>query len=126
MTLAHAEAGRNIRSAAENKLNMKLAVLTLTIGIGVALTVLADIFLKKSGWSNWYWIAAGAFVYAVAAIFVADAFHYTEFGRVFLVWEIIAVILGMLVAGVYYKEPFTIYRFVALILAFAAIYFSYK
>ncbi len=105
---------------------MKIIILIAILVTGVGLSVIADIFLKKSGWTNWYWIAAGSLAYAVVAVIVAAAFHYAEFGKVFLIWEVMALILGMLIAGWHYKEPFTVYRFISLLLAVFALYFSYK
>jgi len=105
---------------------MKFVTVTILIGFGVALTVIADILLKKSGGVDWRYIVIGFFVYGLVAIPVALAFRYTEFGKLFLIWEVVAVILGMIVASFYYKEHFTVYRAIALILALAALYFSYK
>jgi multidrug transporter EmrE-like cation transporter len=82
--------------------------------------------LKKSGGVDWRYIVLGFIAYGLVAIPVAFAFRNTEFGKLFLVWEVLAVILGMIVASFYYKEHFTVYRAVALILALAALYFSYK
>lgn len=93
---------------------------------GVALTILADIFLKKSGGQDWRWIAAGILLYGIVAILVAAIFHYTEFGKLFLIWEALAVILGLAVASLYYKEPFTVYRLAGFGFAMAALYFSNK
>jgi len=105
---------------------MKIAIVSAMIAIGVALTIVADMLLKKSSGHDWRLIALGFFVYGLIAIPVAIAFKYTEFGKLFLIWEAAAVILGVIVASLYYKEPFTSYRFIALALALAALYFSYK
>ena len=105
---------------------MKFAMVTILIGFGVALTVIADMLLKKSGGVDWRYIIVGFLVYGLVAIPVALAFRYTEFGRLFLIWEVLAVIFGMIVASFYYKEHFTVYRATALVLALAALYLSYK
>lgn len=105
---------------------MRIIFITLLIGVGVALTIVADILLKKSGWNDWRYVVVGFLIYGFIAIPVAIAFKYTEFGKLFLIWEAVAVILGLVVASWYYKESFTAYRFVALFLALAALFFSYK
>src|SRR3989338_8741847 len=105
---------------------MKLILVTLLIVVGVGLTIFADILLKKGGYSDWRYLAGGFFVYGIVALPVAVAFKYTEFGQLFLVWEAAAVILGIITASWYFGEIFTIYRLVALTLALAAIWFSYK
>ncbi len=105
---------------------MRILLITLLIGTGVTLTIVADILLKKSGWSDWRYVVAGFLVYGLIAIPVAVVFKYTEFGQLFLVWEAVAVIFGLIVASWYFKEPFTAYRLVALLLVLSALYFSYK
>ncbi len=105
---------------------MKGLAVTAIIAFGVALTVIADIFLKKYGWGDWRYVALGALLYAAVAVPVAIAFHYTDFGKLFIVWEAASVLLGLAVASVYYKEPFTAYRAAACVLALAALYLSEK
>lgn len=109
-----------------NIIIMKTLFISLMIAIGVTLTIIADMFLKKSGWHDWKWIAAGFLTYGLIAIPVAAAFKYTDFGKLFLIWEGIAIILGLAVATLYYKEPITSYRTIAFGLTLAALYFSYK
>ncbi len=104
---------------------LKAIILTSMITVGVILTVVGDVFLKKSGGSNWWYIGIGVVTYALVAIPVAIAFKYTEFGKLFLIWESIVIIFGMALASWYFKEPFTSPKFVSLILALAALYFSY-
>lgn len=105
---------------------MKSIFVTLFIGFGVALTILADVALKKSNASDWRLMLFGFLVYGLVAIPVAVAFKYTEFGKLFLVWEAAVVICGVVVASWLYKEPFTSYRFIALLLALIAMFFAYK
>lgn len=103
---------------------MNLFLKTFLIVSGVGLTLVADICLKKSGGQDWRWIAAGVVIYGVIALPVAVAFKYTEFGKLFLIWEAVAVILGLAVATWHYHEPFTSHRVIALVLAIAALYFA--
>src|SRR3989338_3283342 len=105
---------------------MKVLVISLLILIGVVLTILADILLKKGGYSDWRYLIGGFLIYGVIALPVAAAFKYTDFGQLFLIWEDVAVVLGVATASWYYAAAFTGYRFSALALALAALWFSYK
>lgn len=105
---------------------MKYLIIVASIAVGVGLTIVADIILKKAGSTNWKYLAAGFLIYGLIAVPVAIAFKYSEFGQLFLVWEAVAVIFGVIVASMYFKEAFTVYRLAALFLALAALFFSYK
>ena len=105
---------------------MKFLLVSFLIIIGVGLTIAADIVLKKSNGADWKLIVLGVLLYGVIAVPVAFAFKFTEFGTLFLVWEAVAVIFGITIASVWYKEPFTIYRLLALVLALGALVLSYK
>ncbi len=94
--------------------------------LGVVLTMAGDVFLKKSHIYNYGYLALGIFLYACGVIPVAIIFTKMEFGSVFLVWEALTVILALGIAGLYFDEPFTIYRSLAFMLALGALYFSYK
>src|SRR3989338_3551970 len=100
---------------------MKILLVTLLIGIGVTLTIVADVILKESNWDNWRYVAVGFLIYGLVAIPAALAFKYTGFGQLFLIWEAVVVISGLIVASWYYKEAFTTYRLLALMLALSAL-----
>ena len=67
--------------------------------------------------TNWWFFAAGIFFYALGVIPVAVVFKKIEFGSVFLIWEAITVIIALLVANLYFKESFTLYKGLALLFA---------
>lgn len=94
--------------------------------VGTGLSVIADIFLKKSNLNDYRYLIIGALFYTATALPVAVVFKYMDFGKLFLIWEAVFVLLGIAVATWYYREPFTVYRLIALILALGALFFSYK
>lgn len=98
----------------------------LYVIVGVTLTIVGDVFLKKSHLENYWFVALGIFFYVCGVIPVAIIFKKMDFGSVFLVWEALTVILALLIANFYFKEPFTVYKSLALALAIGALYFSYK
>lgn len=105
---------------------MKSIAVILAITLGVGLTLVADIILKKSGLYNVKLLLLGFLLYGVIAIPVALAFRFVQFGALFIVWEAVVVIVGIIVASFYYKEPFGLWRFMALMLAVGALLLSYK
>jgi len=104
---------------------MRQIVLTLLIVSGVILTVIADVFLKKSAAHNVGFWLLGLLLYAFVAIPVAFAFRMTGFGNLFLIWEAVTVVAGIIVATVLFEEAFTIQKFAALILVIAGLVLSY-
>lgn len=98
----------------------------LWLTIGVSITMIGDVFLKKSQLTNNWYLALGFILYACGVIPVAIVFKKLDFGLVFIIWEALTVILALVIASIYFKESFTLYKFLALILATGALYFSYK
>jgi multidrug transporter EmrE-like cation transporter len=104
----------------------KIISSTLLIVCGVAFSMVGDVFLKKSHMNNYKLFALGIFFYALGAVPVAFAFKKIEFGSVFLIWEAVTVIAALSIASLVFKESFTMYKAIALLLALGAAYFSYK
>ena len=104
---------------------MRIFFLSVLIPIGVALTVIADVFLKKSNLSDWRYIAIGFVLYGLVALPVAAAFRFTEFGVLFMVWEVGTVAFGLFVGTVVFREPFTALKLMAFILAMGALGLNY-
>jgi multidrug transporter EmrE-like cation transporter len=104
----------------------KILFSVLLIVCGVALSMIGDVFLKKSHTTDYKLFALGLFFYALGAVPVAFAFKKIEFGSVFLIWEAVTVIAALTIASLIFKEAFSIYKLIALVLALAAAYFSYK
>lgn len=98
----------------------------IIISAGVIFTLAGDIFLKKSQMTNYWFFGLGLLLYAAGVIPVAIAFKRIDFGSVFLIWEVATVVLALIFASLYFKEPFTTYKGLALLFAVCALYFSYK
>ena len=96
------------------------------IVIGVSFTMAGDVFLKKSQVTNHWYLVLGLILYSCGVIPVVIVFRKIDFGSVFLVWEALTVILAMIIASLYFKESFTVYKGLALVFALSALYFSYK
>jgi multidrug transporter EmrE-like cation transporter len=94
--------------------------------IGAGLTLLGDVFLKKSQLQNYQFLGLGLLFYACGVIPVAIIFKKMEFSTVFLVWEAVTIIVAMVVASWYFKETFTVSKALAMVFALVALYFSYK
>lgn len=100
-------------------------MLSLLVFSGVALTVLADVLLKKSGGQNVRFIVLGVILYALVAIPVTFAFRITEFGLLFIIWEAVTVALGLVISAVVFRETLTFQRSMAFLLTIAALILSY-
>lgn len=105
---------------------MKIFLVSLSLVVGVTLTLLADVALKKSDFSSIKWLLVGLVIYGSVAVPVALLFKLVQFGNLFILWEAAYLILGIAVASLFYNEPFTIYRFLAVLLALGALFLSYK
>ncbi|MGH7771416.1 MAG: hypothetical protein ACREQA_04195 [Candidatus Binatia bacterium] len=104
---------------------MKILVLTGLVMLGVSLTILADILLKKSSFEHADYFVAGLLLYASVAVPVALAFRMTEFGWLFIIWEAVTVILGLLAASLFFGEALNSQKVIALMLSVAAIALAY-
>jgi multidrug transporter EmrE-like cation transporter len=104
---------------------MKLFVFFTLVFLGVAITLVADIYLKRSGFANPADLMLGAVLYGTVAIPVAAAFRYSQFGAIFVVWEAFMIIVGIAVATVYFNETFTIQRLLSVSLAVLALLLTY-
>lgn len=105
---------------------MKFLNSFLFITVGVGFSMVADVFLKKSNASNFKFLVVGFIFYGVAALPVAYAFKFLEFGPVFLVWEAITVIAALTIGSLIFGETITFYKSIALVFAIAAIFFAYQ
>ena len=101
-----------------NKLKLIAVVLA-----GVILTVGADVLLKESGGKGGKLIL-GTIAYAATAIIVAIAFRMSGFGQLFILWEALTVIGGLLIASAIFREPLTSMRLLAAFLAIVAVLLS--
>ncbi len=106
--------------------NMKIFITSLWLALGVVLTLLADVALKRSDLFALKWLLVGVVLYGLVAIPVAILFRMVEFGNLFIIWEAAYLILGIVVATLFYREPLTSYRITALILSIIAMVLAYK
>jgi multidrug transporter EmrE-like cation transporter len=94
---------------------------------GVALTMLGDVFLKRSdGWTSPGYLALGLLLYALGCLPVAFIFKKMQFGEVFVVWEALTVVLAMFVGHSVFGDPITRSKIAALALAVCAIALTFK
>src|SRR6266446_5879303 len=106
-------------------MHLRTLSLPLLITTGIVLTIVADVLLKKSHFSDWRYVALGCLLYGSSALLVAAAFRFTDFGMLFMVWEAITVVFGLAVGTVLFREPFTLLKFVAFLLVLGALGLSY-
>jgi multidrug transporter EmrE-like cation transporter len=94
--------------------------------LSACLTVLADIYLKKSKGYNHKKIVIGFILYAIIAIPTFLAFKYIQFGAYYLVWEVLTTAIAILVGTFYFKEKLTWMRLLAIVFTIATIVAIYK
>lgn len=103
---------------------MSFLRLWILIATGVVLTIVGDVFLKRSnGTERPMELFVGMLFYTLGAIPVVLAFKRTEFGLVFVIWESITVVLAIIIGRALFGEHVTSYRIVAIALALAALGF---
>ncbi len=90
------------------------------------LTVIADMYLKKSGRKNQKEIMVGFMLYALIAIPTVLAFKYVQFGVYYLLWEVLTTSIAIFIGTFYFKEKFTSYRFIAILFTLATIFLMYQ
>ncbi|MGA1984556.1 MAG: hypothetical protein ABSG84_19090 [Acidobacteriaceae bacterium] len=100
----------------------KLELIAVVLA-GVILTVGADVLLKESGGKGDKLIL-GTIAYAATAIIVAAAFRISGFGQLFILWEALTVMGGLVIAAALFREPLTLARIAAAILAILAVLLS--
>ena len=105
---------------------MKPFIISLALALGVGISLVADIMLKRSDFYQVRWLVLGVILYGLAAIPVAVLFRLVPFGSLFIIWEAAYLILGIVLASIFYGEPLTSYRFLALTLSLIAVWLSYK
>jgi len=101
---------------------MRSLILSALVLSGVSLTLIADIFLKRSGARDTISLFLGVVLYACVAFPVAIAFRLTEFGELFIIWEAATVIAGVILAAAVYGEELTLQKLGALIMVLIALF----
>jgi multidrug transporter EmrE-like cation transporter len=105
---------------------MEVFISFIILGFGVGLAMVGDVFVKNSNFKNRRDLYLGSLFYSIVAIPVALSFHYFEFGILFLVWEALTIMLGVLLGSLYFKEKFTLSKCIALLLALGALVLAYR
>jgi multidrug transporter EmrE-like cation transporter len=104
----------------------KSFITALFLLCSVCVTVYADILLKKSdGGAHLRLLVIGLALYAASAIPIAVVFTTVQFGVVFLVWEALMVISGMVVGRILFHEQITLLKLFALLTAVVTLVVSY-
>lgn len=68
----------------------------------------------------------GFLIYCLVAYLLYCCYQYEGLGHTNLIWSCLSIVLAMLVGYYWFKEPFNKYNWVAIFLAFGAIYFAHK
>jgi multidrug transporter EmrE-like cation transporter len=104
---------------------MKFIFALLAVSIAVAISTVADVFLKKSQLSNYNYVIVGILLYALGAVPVSVGFKLVDFSVVFFIWQAVSVALGLSIGILLFKEDFSWLKVVAFTLSLLAITFSY-
>jgi drug/metabolite transporter (DMT)-like permease len=73
-----------------------------------------------------YLVPLGIAFYATVAALLYLAYRYEGLGHVNLVWSCASIIIAILIGCILFNEPHNKYTYIAILLAFAAIYFAHR
>jgi drug/metabolite transporter (DMT)-like permease len=73
-----------------------------------------------------YLVPRGVRFYAVVATLLYFSYKYEGLGHINLVWSCVSIIIAILIGCILFHEPHNKYTYVAIILAFGAIYFAHR
>jgi multidrug transporter EmrE-like cation transporter len=97
---------------------MKHALPILLTCNGVILTLVGDVFIKRSGiWAHPKFLIIGAAFYLGGCIPVALLFRELDFSWVFILWESITVVLAVVVGRILFGESFSVSKLCAVAIA---------
>jgi hypothetical protein len=88
------------------------------ISLQVAMSIVADVYLKR------HQLWPGVLIYGLCAIPAYFMFKVTMFGQAWVLWSVVGVVLGVMVATLCYSEPLTARRVASCILAITALILS--
>lgn len=102
--------------------------IVLTFVILIAITeVVGQTCLKSAREQKKLWLLGlGILVYVLVAYLLYCCYQYEGMGHTNLVWSCMSIILALAVGYAWFKEPFNKYNWVAIALAFGAIYFAHR
>lgn len=73
-----------------------------------------------------YLLTLGILLYAMVAYLLYMCYQYEGLGHTNLVWSCITIVLALFVGYHWFKEPFNKYNWIAVVLAFGAIYAAHR
>lgn len=76
--------------------------------------------------NNIYLVPLGMIFYAIVASLLYMTYKYEGLGHVNLVWSCASIIIAILIGCILFKEPHNRYTYMAILLAFGAIYFAHR
>lgn len=97
-------------------------IVAITLVEACAQATLKTAHIKK----NTYLIPLGILFYATVAYLLYLVYRYEGLGHVNLVWSCASIIIAILIGCIFFKEPHNRYTYVAILLAFGAIYFAHR
>lgn len=102
----------------------------IVLGFVVLITVtevLGQTCLKTARAKKQVWMLfLGFLIYIGVAFLLYCCYEYEGMGHTNLIWSCMSIILALLVGYYWFKEPFNKYNWVAIALAFGAIYFAHR
>lgn len=101
--------------------HMKNLEIFALVTVGVALSMIGDVLLKRSHEGSLWVLGGGLVFYFLGCIPVVLVFRLTTFGNVFILWEALTVILAVVVGQLLFDENITANKLVAIGLVVAAI-----
>lgn len=104
--------------------------LWIVIGIIVAITIVeacAQATLKTARAKKMpYLVPLGVAFYAIVALLLYLCYRYEGLGHVNLVWSCASIVIAVLIGCLFFNEPHNRYTYIAILLAFLAIYFAHR
>lgn len=97
-------------------------IVAITFVEACAQTSLKTARVKK----NIYLVPLGMVFYATVAGLLYMTYKYEGLGHVNLVWSCASIIIAILIGCFLFNEPHNRYTYIAILLAFAAIYFAHR
>lgn len=97
-------------------------IVAITIVEACAQATLKTARAKKIG----YLVPLGVLFYAIVAYLLFMTYKYEGLGHVNLVWSCASIIIAILVGCLLFNEPHNKYTYIAVVLAFSAIYFAHR
>lgn len=97
-------------------------IVVITIAEACAQTSLKIARIKK----NVYLVPIGVIFYSIVAVLLYVTYKYEGLGHTNLVWSCASIIIAILIGCILFNEPHNRYTYIAILLAFGAIYFAHR